>query len=174
MDIKTLLISEIASSDKYLRGIVIRSFAAMASLRPRRASKGMNCLARLDLGMGARTVFVATFVPSNLVVSFPGRGLRRVTDSPEDRILTVLRPDTQHCFLQCFAAQLLSGILKHIQLQVSVVLHHIIAGETDPADPIGWIDNALVESTDCRQDHRSCIGFGCQLRSAPTPGTPYV
>ena len=38
MDIKTLLISEIASSDKYRRGIVIRSFAAMASLRPRSAS----------------------------------------------------------------------------------------------------------------------------------------
>ena len=64
--IRVSLISAIASYDRYRLGSVTRSFAAIASRRPVNASNGMNCLARLDLGMGALTVFVATLMKSLL------------------------------------------------------------------------------------------------------------
>ena len=83
--------------------------------------------------MGALGPRLST-VASNLGIPLPSGSCRIVVHTLEDRILTVLRPDTKHCFLQCLGPELLGGILKHTQLQHSPIFNYIVAGQAHPTD----------------------------------------
>ena len=93
--------------------------------------------------MGARIPRLST-VASNLGISLPTGGGWAVVHTLQNRVLSVLRPNTQHSLLQCFIPQLLGGILEHAQLQHSPILDDIVAGQADPSDDESRIHGPAV------------------------------
>ena len=101
----------------------------------------------LDFKKGEISQKIKTFlftVASNLGISLSSGGGWAVVHTLQYRVLSVLRPNAQHSFLQGFIPQLLGGILEHTQLQHSPVLDDIVAGQADPSDDKSRIHGPAV------------------------------
>ena len=128
------------------------SWAARASFWPFYASNMLNIFARRDGGIGALTI---ALMSSDLIISLSASGSLVKVHALQDGILSIFGPNAQHSLLQSLVAQLLACILEHIELQRSQILRHIIAGQTNPTDGIGWIHDPAVEGRYGRHDLRS-------------------